>query len=145
MVLTPSSVAVVTFYAGILGLVALVLAGFVVRQRFRTRTDLGTGGHAALERAIRVHGNFIEYVPLILLLLLLLELGGLRPLWLHLMGIALTLGRILHAWGLTLSSGTSAGRFLGTALTWTALGVALTLCVVRGAMMLAGTAQATIG
>lgn len=145
MVLTPASVAIVTFYAGILGLIALLLAILVVVQRAKTRTSLGSGGHASLERAIRVHGNFSEYVPLILLLLVVLELGGLRPLWLHAMGIALVLGRVLHAWGLTASSGTSAGRFLGIVLTWTTLGVALALCIIRGAMALVGAAQAAIG
>jgi len=139
MVLTPMSVAVVTFYAGLNGLIAFVLALLVVRQRGKTKTGLGTGGHPALEQAIRAHGNFVEYVPLILILLLLLELGGLAPLWLHVMGIALTLGRILHAWGLSTSPGESFGRAAGTTLTWLTLLVALTLCIVRGAMALAAT------
>ena len=141
MVFTPSSVAIVTFYAGILGLVALVLAALVVRQRGKTKTGLGTGGHLALEQAIRVHANFVEYVPLILILLLLLELGGLAPLWLHLMGIALVLGRVLHAWGLSTSAGESFGRAAGTALTWGTLLVALVLCIIRGALALGGSAS----
>jgi uncharacterized protein len=139
MVVTPMSVAVVTFYAGLNGLIALVLAALVVRQRGKTKTGLGTGGHPAMEQAIRVHGNFIEYVPLILILLLLLELGGLAPLWLHLMGITLTLGRILHAWGLTISPRESFGRAVGTTLTWLTLLVAFTLCIIRGAMALAAS------
>jgi uncharacterized protein len=137
MVVTPLSVAVVTFYAGLNALIALVLAILVVRQRGKTKTNLGTGGHPAMERAIRAHGNFIEYVPLILLLMLLLELGGLAPLWIHLMGIALTLGRVLHAWGLSTSPGESFGRAVGIGLTWLVLLVALTLCIIRGAMALA--------
>ncbi len=144
MVLTPMSVAVVTFYAGINGLIALVLVVLVVRQRGKTKTGLGTGGHLALEQAIRVHGNFIEYVPLILILLLLLELGGLAPLWLHLMGIALTLGRILHAWGLSTSPGESFGRAAGTTLTWLTLLAAFTLCIVRGAIALVASASAGV-
>jgi uncharacterized membrane protein YecN with MAPEG domain len=144
MVVTPMSVAVVTFYAGINGLIALVLAVLVVRQRGRTKTGLGTGGHLALEQAIRVHGNFVEYVPLILILLLLLELGGLAPLWLHLMGITITLGRILHAWGLSTSPGESFGRAAGTTLTWLTLLAAFTLCIVRGAMALVASASAGV-
>jgi hypothetical protein len=137
MVLTPSSVAVVALYAGILGLVGLVLAALVVVQRGKTRTDLGSGGHPSLERAIRVHGNFIEYVPLILLLMLVCELSGVRLLWLHVMGVALVLGRVFHAWGLWSKSGTSFGRFAGITLTWAVLLAAAALCLVRGAMMLA--------
>ncbi len=140
MVVTPMSVAVVTFYAGLNGLIAFVLVVLVVRQRGKTKTGLGTGGHVVLEQAIRVHGNFVEYVPLILILLLLLELGGLAPLWLHLMGIALTLGRILHAWGLSTSPGESFGRAVGTGLTWLTLLVAVTLCIIRGALALASSA-----
>ena len=139
MVVTPMSVAVVTFYAGLNGLIALVLAALVVRQRGKTKTGIGTGGHPVLERAIRVHGNFIEYVPLILILLLLLELGGLAPLWVHLMGIALTLGRILHAWGLSTDPGESFGRAAGTTLTWLTLLVAAALCIIRGVLALAAT------
>ena len=145
MVLTPSSVAVVMFYAGILGLICLVLAVLVVRQRGKTKTGLGSGGHPALEQAIRVHANFVEYVPLILILMLLLELSGLAPLWLHVMGIALVVGRVLHAWGLAGNPNESFGRAAGITLTWLTLLVALGLCIIRAAMMLVGTAQATIG
>lgn|SRR5690348_1952663 len=131
-----SSVAIVTFYAGLNALIALVLVLLVSRQRLKTGTAFGTGGHPALEQAIRAHGNFVEYVPLILLLLLLLELGGLRPLWLHVLGAALTLARILHAWGLSTNPGGSFGRVVGAGLTWLVLFGALVLCIVRGAAAL---------
>jgi uncharacterized membrane protein YecN with MAPEG domain len=131
-----TSVAIVTFYAGLNALIALVLVFLVERQRLKTRTMLGAGGHPALEQAIRAHGNFVEYVPLILLLLLLLELGGLRPRWLHVLGIVLTLARILHAWGLSTNPGRSFGRAAGAGLTWLTLLAALVLCIVRGAAAL---------
>jgi uncharacterized protein len=123
---------IVTFYAGLNGLIALVLAVLVVRLRVKTKTDLGTGGHPALEQAIRAHGNFIEYVPLILLLLLLLELCETRRIVLHGLGAALTLGRILHAWGLHTTPGESAGRLAGITLTWATLAIAAVLAIVRG-------------
>jgi len=112
---------IVSLYAGINGLIALALAVRVVRQRSKTGTSLGSGGHAALEQAIRVHGNFIEYVPLVLILLTLLELDGTPALRLHVLGAALTLGRILHAWGLSSKPGLSFGRSAGIALTWATL------------------------
>jgi uncharacterized membrane protein YecN with MAPEG domain len=112
---------IVSLYAGINGLIALALAVRVVRQRSKTGTSLGSGGHAALEQAIRVHGNFIEYVPLVLILLALLELDGTPALRLHVLGAALTLGRILHAWGLSSKPGLSFGRSAGIALTWATL------------------------
>src|SRR6185437_1884279 len=112
---------IVSLYAGINGLIALALAVRVVRQRSKTGTSLGSGGHAALEQAIRVHGNFIEYVPLVLILLTLLELDGTPALRLHVLGAALTLGRILHAWGLSSKPGLSFGRSAWIALTWATL------------------------
>ena len=112
---------IVSLYAGINGLIALALAVRVVRQRSKTGTSLGSGGHAALEQAISVHGNFIEYVPLVLILLALLELDGTPALRLHVLGAALTLGRILHAWGLSSKPGLSFGRSAGIALTWATL------------------------
>ena len=123
---------IVTFYAGLNGLIALVLAVLVVRLRAKTKTDLGSGGHPALEQAIRAHGNFIEYVPIILLLLLLLELCGTRPIVLHALGGSLTIGRILHAWGLYTTPGESFGRLSGVLLTWATLLIAVALAIVRG-------------
>ena len=64
-------VSITLFYAGLNGLIALGLAFLVVRLRQKTGTGIGTGTSPALERAIRAHGNFVEYVPLILILLLL--------------------------------------------------------------------------
>ncbi|MGO8915262.1 MAG: MAPEG family protein [Stellaceae bacterium] len=127
-------VAIVAFYAGLNALIALVLAVLVVRQRARTDTVFGAGDSPALQQAIRAHGNLIEYAPLILLLLLLLALIGLGTPWLHGLGLLLTLGRLLHAWGLSTNPGQSFGRSAGIFLTWLTLAVALVLCVVLGAM-----------
>jgi uncharacterized membrane protein YecN with MAPEG domain len=126
-------VTITLFYAGLNGLIAVGLAFLVVRQRMSTKTLFGTGGNPALERAIRAHSNFIEYVPLILLLMLLLELGGATSLRLHIMGAALTIGRLLHAWGLSRSSGRSFGRGAGIALTWIVLVSAALSAVIMGA------------
>ncbi|MDJ0706602.1 MAG: MAPEG family protein [Leptolyngbyaceae cyanobacterium MO_188.B28] len=71
-----------------------------------------------LQRKIRAHGNFIEYVPLGLLFMIALELMSCPPWLLWLMGSALTLGRIAHAWGLIKTYGPSPGRAIGFFLTW---------------------------
>lgn len=112
------SPSITALYAGLLAILYLVLAGRVVAQRRRARVGLGTGGDTALERAVRVHGNFAEYVPLFLVLLLLAELGGAAGTFLHALGAAFFLARIGHALGLGQSSGTSRGRFLGTLVSW---------------------------
>src|SRR5579872_7190592 len=99
------AVAIVSFYAGLNAILALVLAINVVRQRVATKVDMGHGGHVVLEQAQRAHGNLIEYVPIVLVLLLLLALGGLSATWLHVLGIALTVARLFHAWGLLTTPG----------------------------------------
>ena len=61
-------------YAGLAVLFYVFLSIRVIGLRRSTRTSLGNGGHVSLEQAIRVHGNFSEYVPLALVLMLLAEL-----------------------------------------------------------------------
>ncbi|HXH00963.1 MAG TPA: MAPEG family protein [Xanthomonadaceae bacterium] len=123
-------------FAALHTLLLLLLTVQVVRWRYRAKVGLGDGGNADLARQIRVHGNFIEYVPLALLLLALLELAGLdaRALWSF--GAMLLLGRLLHAFGLSRDAGPSPGRKWGMLLTWLALvGMALAglwLVLLRG-------------
>ena len=105
-------------FAALLSLLLLMLLGRVSRLRHGRRIGFGDGGDPELARAIRVHANFVEHVPFALLLLGLLELSGQPAAWLWAFGGALLVGRLLHAVGLSRSSGASFGRFYGTALTW---------------------------
>lgn len=102
-------------------LLMLVLAVRVVGHRRSLKIGIGDGGDKLLARKVRVHANFIEYVPVALLMLALLELAGLAAIWLWVLGGTLLLARILHAAGLSRHSGYSFGRFWGTLLTWLAL------------------------
>ena len=120
---------VTAFYAGLCGLMLIVLTALVIRQRQKFQVGVGDGGHEELQRAIRVHGNFIENVPLALILLGLAEsVGTVEPL-LHAAGLALVVGRGLHAAGLGKSAGRTFGRFYGMILTWLALLVLIGLNV----------------
>ena len=127
---------ILALYAGLLALLLLALSMKVVMLRRRFRIGLGSGNNPELERAIRAHANFVEYVPLTLLLLLLLELSGSMPgAALHGLGAGLLIGRVLHAVGLWGSAGTSPGRFVGTLLTWLVLliaGIALVISSLAG-------------
>jgi len=114
------SFTITMFYAGLLGLLFLALALRVVSLRRRLKVGLGSGGHEELDRAVRTHANFSEYVPLALVFLALVEAGTAMPHWaVHLLGLVLLLGRLLHGFmGLNLHAGYSVGRFWGTSLTW---------------------------
>ena len=109
---------VTALWAAILGLLSLALAGRVVRGRITEKVGFGDGSSIVMQQRIRVHANFVEYVPLALVLLLLLELNTSSILVLHAVGASLVLARLLHAFGLSTSTGTTVGRFVGTILTW---------------------------
>ena len=66
-----------------------------------------------LAKAIRVHGNFAEYVPIALILLASYELNGASAMMLHVLGAALVVGRVLHVIGLTKTIGLSVQRQVG--------------------------------
>lgn len=115
------TLAITSFYAAILALLYVVLAALVIRQRFKYRIGLGTGKEPRLLQTVRIHGNFAEYVPLLLILVALLEVQQ-SPVWqLHLVAGLTLAGRVLHAIGLWRSSGTSVPRFLGMISTFAAL------------------------
>lgn len=106
-------------YGSLLALILLGLSIRIVLLRRRHRVGIGVGEVRPLERAVRVHGNFCEYVPIALILLLLLDLAPAVSDWVvHVLGAMLVIGRIAHAIGLNQSAGTSSGRVLGTLLTW---------------------------
>jgi len=110
---------------------ALLVLGLVLRViflRWTRRVGIGDGGDKTLARAIRIHGNAIETLPIALLLMLVVELGGGPPALLHGCGAALLLGRLAHAWGLSQTGGVSPGRFLGT-LSWATVVVVLTYTI----------------
>lgn len=88
-------------YAALLGLMFVVLSIKVIKQRRRYQVGIGSKGEATLERAIRVHANFAEYVPFALLLLFLAEYSGLATVYLHVLGATLVLGRFSHAFGVS--------------------------------------------
>jgi uncharacterized protein len=89
-----------SIYAGILALIIVWLSLNVIKLRRANKVKLGDGGVPELQNAIRAQGNAAEYIPISLILLVLLELSGVN-LWLvHLAGVTLIIGRIIHAKGL---------------------------------------------
>lgn len=87
-------------YAGILALLIVWLSLNVIKLRRTNKVSLGDGGEPDLQVAIRSQGNATEYIPISLILLILLELSGASVLVVHVGGIAIIVGRVLHAKGL---------------------------------------------
>jgi uncharacterized membrane protein YecN with MAPEG domain len=102
------------FYAGLLGAWLIFLLLSVVRQRLKHKVGLSHGGKKELLKSIRIHGNFIETVPYILLLMLLLESLEFAPWLIHTYGILLILSRLFHWNGISNSTAMSFGRKAGT-------------------------------
>jgi uncharacterized membrane protein YecN with MAPEG domain len=92
---------IIPAYAAVLVLIYIGLSVRVIRGRQSYRVGFGAGDSVDLERRIRVHGNFAEYVPLAVIMLAFMELQG-HPAWLlHLCGLVLIAGRVAHAFGIS--------------------------------------------
>ena len=112
------------FYAALLGLVYLGLSANVIRTRRGTSVSLGDGGDALLMRRIRGHGNFAEYVPIALVLLVFLETGGASAILVHVLNAALVVGRLMHGFALSTLTLRPVCRTGGMILTLAVIGVA---------------------
>lgn len=125
---------ITAFYLGVLALIYAAMALRVAQMRRSNRALFGDAENNRLRIAIRIHANFIEYVPIIALMVALLEMSGMPPTRVHLLMGGLLLSRILHplgmmarppAWQFTI------GRVVGILLTIAVLVAAGISCVIR--------------
>jgi uncharacterized membrane protein YecN with MAPEG domain len=93
--------AITALYAALLALVGVVL----------------DGGHRSLIEANRRHMNFVEQVPLLLILLALVELNGGSSTWVHTLGGTLLVARLVHPFGIDATNMKRIPRFIGALLT----------------------------
>jgi uncharacterized protein len=110
-------------FAAILALMFIKLSLNVIGFRRKNKVALGAGGVDELERAIRAHGNFAEYVPLGLFLMGALELNDAPLALVALLGGLLVLGRYFHAKGINEPPPEFTYRVRGMKLTFAALGL----------------------
>ena len=128
---------IVPAYAAILALLYIYLSTRVIRLRTALRVAIGHGGHKVLERTQRVHGNFAEYVPFTLLLLMFVEMQG-RPHWLvHALCLTFLAARLLHAYGVSQEREDVRIRIIGAATTFGVIGIAAVALLVHGFIRLA--------
>ncbi len=83
-------------FAGILGLMAIGISATAGILRAKEGISIGDGGNPELLLRMRRHANFVENVPLALILIGLLEMQGISTTAIYALGCALVLGRILH-------------------------------------------------
>jgi uncharacterized protein len=105
-------------YAAPIVALFMYLSVNVIRHRRRARVAFGDQGDKTLLRLMRAHGNCAEYAPLGLLLLVMAELAGAASLGLHLAGVALVIGRVVHGIGLAHYPRVIACRMVGVLATF---------------------------
>ncbi|MCH9674880.1 MAG: MAPEG family protein [Gammaproteobacteria bacterium] len=109
-------------------LVALSL-WVVASVRISGKISLGDGANPKFTPIIRAQANFVEYVPITLVLMGIAEINGVSPTWIHGLGIALVIARLIHPFGLASHYGINVLRVAGAVLTMTTLSVAAILCL----------------
>ena len=123
------TLSIVPYYAALLALLFVALSVNVIRGRRSGKVSLGVAGNPDLERRVRVHANFAEYVPFALLLIAMAEIRGASGLLIHLLCASLLIGRAAHAWGVARAPEDFRFRVGGTAATQTTLIVTALLLI----------------
>jgi uncharacterized membrane protein YecN with MAPEG domain len=117
------TLAVTGLYAALLAALYLVLTARVIRFRRGAGVSLGDGDDPVLRARIRAHGNFAEYAPIGLILLLIAEVQATPAVWLHVLGALLLAGRLLHGINFSFGLRRMPLRVGGMVLTLLALGL----------------------
>ncbi len=117
---------ILPFYAAMLALLFVGLSVRTVRLRRRLQIAIGDSGNQVMLRAMRVHSNFAEYVPISLILIFLVESAGAHAMLVHALGITLLIGRLSHAYGVSQIGEDYRFRVFGMAMTF----ITLIVCAV---------------
>ena len=86
--------------AAALALINLWLSIRTGQARQAAKVSIGDGGDPRLMARMRAQANFVEYVPIALIIMALIEANGGSSRILWLLGIALVIGRVLHPFGM---------------------------------------------
>ncbi len=90
---------ITALYAGILGFVSIAISFVAGSKRGKSGISIGDGGDIELVAAMRRQANFLESVPLTLILIGVLEINGVGSTAIHALGAVLVASRISHAVG----------------------------------------------
>lgn len=87
---------ITTILSSLLALIFVFLSTRIVRLRKHHKISIGGQGIYELEMAIRAHGNFSEYVPLFLVMLLCAEAHATSQLVVATLALSFLIGRLAH-------------------------------------------------
>ena len=115
--------------AGLLGLLAVALTINIGLLRGRKRINLGDGGDAEMQAAVRAHGNLIEFAPLTLLIIYMAsDFYSFRTV--AILSVVFLVARVLHAGGML--GLIPKGRLVGALASTLTLGIASILLAIAG-------------
>ena len=123
------SIAITALFAAILAIIQVIFTLRVGLFRRANKISLGDGGNDELSRRIRAHGNFIETVPMALLLLMLNEMSFLSAVWLYSLGSVLVVARLMHYYAIGFNA-PLVFRFIGMSSTLLVILISATLLLV---------------
>lgn len=104
---------VTILYAGLCGILLLVLSLNIFREYIRIAVNNVTRSQEPWKRAERAQHSFIEFVPICLILMFLIEVHGAPSPVLHCLGALLVVARVLHAYGVGAGSAAHFMRIIG--------------------------------
>ena len=113
--------AITSLFAAVFAIILVPLSVQVGLKRISTKINFGDEGDADLKRRRAAQSNYVQYVPITLLLLALCELAGASETVLYSIGGLLLVGRTLHAWCLLATPGVGLSRAAGMILTFTSI------------------------
>lgn len=111
-------------------LIKLILGVRVSTYRARHNIMWGDNGDDQMTRRIRAHANHSEWVPAVIIILALIEMAGVSPIIIIVLGLTLLVGRILHAMGL-MGKAEAFNRVTGTVMTWLVLLAAALIAIIE--------------
>ena len=126
------SLSITPLYAAALAVIFLVLMIGVIYMRAKTGISLLHGDNPALLERMRRYGNFVETVPLALVLLIAAELAGAGASLLHTVGGLLLAGRVLHPFGINAARAALVSRIVGTLATQVSILIAAGYLAMQG-------------
>jgi uncharacterized protein len=120
-------------YAALFGIGLIWLSFKVIGLRRKDKVSLGVGDNEKLERRVRAHANYCEFVPLGLLLVYFVEITWKQPVLTHAIALTLLVGRAAHAYAFLGERMFFKWRVRGMVLTFLSIGAASAALLIHSA------------
>lgn len=112
---------ITTLTASFISFLFIIISLKIIKLRHRYKVSIGSSGNEQLEMTIRAHGNFAEYVPIALLLMLCAEANQTNVMVLCILAFSLILGRFFHAYAFVFNKSHFKFRVSGMILTFSTI------------------------